>query len=153
MVGIGGIGMSGIAELLQGSGYAVSGSDLVASPATARLRSVGVRVAEGHAAAHVGAPDVVVTSSAVPSDNPELAEARRRRIPIVGRGAMLAELTKRKRTIAVAGSHGKTTTTSMLALILDAAGLDPTAVIGGGGRRPGWQRPAGKRALHGRRSR
>jgi UDP-N-acetylmuramate--alanine ligase len=131
MVGIGGIGMSGIAELLQGAGYAVSGSDLVASPATARLRSVGVRVAEGHAAAHVGAPDVVVTSSAVPSDNPELAEARRRRIPIVGRGAMLAELTKRKRTIAVAGSHGKTTTTSMLALILDAAGLDPTAVIGG----------------------
>ena len=131
MVGIGGIGMSGIAELLQGAGYEVSGSDLAASPATARLRSAGIRVAEGHAAAHVGAPDVVVVSSAVPPDNPELAEAARRRIPIVGRGAMLAELTKRKRTVAVAGSHGKTTTTSMLALILGAAGLDPTAVIGG----------------------
>ena len=131
MVGIGGIGMSGIAELLHGAGYEVSGSDLETSRATARLRSIGIRVAEGHAAAHVGAPDVVVVSSAVPPDNPELVEAARRRIPIVGRGAMLAELTKRKRAVAVAGSHGKTTTTSMLALILEAAGLDPTVVIGG----------------------
>ncbi|MYD88064.1 MAG: UDP-N-acetylmuramate--L-alanine ligase, partial [Acidobacteria bacterium] len=114
MVGIGGIGMSGIAELLHGAGYEVSGSDLETSRATARLRSIGIRVAEGHAAAHVGAPDVVVVSSAVPPDNPELVEAERRRIPIVGRGAMLAELTKRKRAVAVAGSHGKTTTTSML---------------------------------------
>lgn len=131
MVGIGGIGMSGIAELLQGAGYEVGGSDLAASPVTARLRSAGIPVAEGHAAAHVGAPDVVVVSSAVPADNPELAEAGRRGIPVVGRGAMLAELTKRKRTVAVAGSHGKTTTTAMLALVLAAAGLDPTAVVGG----------------------
>ena len=131
MVGIGGIGMSGIAELLQGAGYEVSGSDLAASPVTARLRSAGIRVAEGHAAAHVGAPDVVVISSAIPADNAEVAEAARRRIPIVGRGAMLAELTKHKRTVAVAGSHGKTTTTSMVAVVLQAAGLDPTAVIGG----------------------
>ena len=131
MVGIGGIGMSGIAELLHGAGYEVSGSDLAASPITAQLRSAGIRVAEGHAAAHVGAPDVVVVSSAVPADNPELAEAERRGIPVVGRGALLAELTKRKRTVAVAGSHGKTTTTSMVALVLEAAGLDPTAVIGG----------------------
>ena len=131
MVGIGGIGMSGIAEILQGAGYEVSGSDLAMSPVTARLRSAGIRVAAGHAAAHVGEPDVVVVSSAVPPDNPELAEAQRRQIPIVGRGAMLAELTRRKRTVAVAGSHGKTTTTSMVALVLEAAGLDPTAVIGG----------------------
>ena len=131
MVGIGGIGMSGIAELLQGAGYEVTGSDLASSAATVRLRSAGIRVAEGHAAAHVGEPDVVVVSSAVPGDNPELVEARRRRIPVVGRGVMLAELTKRKRTVAVAGSHGKTTTTSMVALVLEAAGLDPTAVIGG----------------------
>ncbi len=131
MVGIGGIGMSGIAELLHGAGYEVSGSDLAASPVTARLRSAGMRVTEGHAAANVGAPDVVVVSSAVPPDNPELAEAERRDIPVVGRGALLAELAKRKRTVAVAGSHGKTTTTSMVALVLAAAGLDPTAVIGG----------------------
>ena len=131
MVGIGGIGMSGIAELLQGAGYEVGGSDLAASPVTARLRSAGIRVAEGHAAAHLAAPDLVVASSAVPADNPELAEAGRRGIPVVGRGAMLAELTKRKRTVAVAGSHGKTTTTAMLALALAAAGLDPTAVVGG----------------------
>ena len=131
MVGIGGIGMSGIAELLQGAGYEVSGSDLATSPVTARLRAAGIRVAEGHAAAHVGAPDLVVVSSAVPPDNPELAEAERRRIPVVGRGALLAELTRRKRTVAVAGSHGKTTTTAMVALVLEAAGLDPTAVVGG----------------------
>ena len=131
MVGIGGIGMSGIAELLHGAGYEVSGSDLAASPVTARLRSAGVPIAEGHAAANVGAPDVVVVSSAVRPDNLEMVEAERRGIPIVGRGAMLAELAKRKRTVAVAGSHGKTTTTSMVALVLAAAGLDPTAVIGG----------------------
>ena len=131
MVGIGGIGMSGIAELLQGAGCEVSGSDLAVSPAAARLRAVGIRVAEGHSAAHVGTPDLVVVSSAVPPDNPELTEAARRRIPILGRGAMLAELTRHKRAVAVAGSHGKTTTTSMVALVLEAAGLDPTAVIGG----------------------
>ena len=131
MVGIGGIGMSGIAELLQGAGYEVTGSDLASSAATLRLRSAGIRVAEGHAAAHVEEPDVVVVSSAVPADNPELVEAGRRRIPVVGRGLMLAELTKRKRAVAVAGSHGKTTTTSMVALVLEAAGFDPTAVVGG----------------------
>lgn len=131
MVGIGGIGMSGIAELLRGAGYEVSGSDLAASPAVARLRAAGIPVSEGHAAANVGAPDVVVVSSAVPPGNPELAAARRRRVPVVGRGALLAELTKHKRAVAVAGSHGKTTTSAMVALVLEAAGLDPTAVIGG----------------------
>ena len=130
-VGIGGIGMSGIAELLSNLGYAVSGSDLRASEATERLRGLGVRVAEGHDAANVGDAEVVVYSSAVRPDNPELAAARRRRIPVIPRAEMLAELMRLRSGIAVAGAHGKTTTTSMVALVLERAGLDPTAVIGG----------------------
>ena len=124
--------MSGIAELLANLGYVVSGSDARRSDVTARLESAcGVRVYEGHDAAHVGDADVVVYSSAVRPDNPELAEARRRGIPVIPRAEMLAELMRLKFSIAVAGSHGKTTTTSMIALVLERAGLDPTAVIGG----------------------
>jgi len=130
-VGIGGIGMSGIAELLSNLGYAVSGSDLRASEATERLRGLGVRVAEGHDAANVGDAEVVVYSSAVRPDNPEIADARRRRIPVIPRAEMLAELMRLRSGIVVAGAHGKTTTTSMVALVLERAGLDPTAVIGG----------------------
>ncbi len=131
MVGIGGIGMSGIAEHLHTLGYEVDGSDLVASDAVRRLRAVGINVFEAHAASQVGAAELVVVSSAVPDDNPEVVEARRRQIPVVGRGAMLAELARLKRSVAIAGSHGKTTTSSMVALVLEAAGLDPTVVIGG----------------------
>jgi UDP-N-acetylmuramate--alanine ligase len=130
-VGIGGIGMSGIAELLSNLGYAVSGSDLKASEVTARLQSLGVRLSVGHDAAHVGDADVVVYSSAVRPDNPEIADAHRRRIPVIPRAEMLAELMRLRSGIAVAGAHGKTTTTSMVALVLERAGLDPTAVIGG----------------------
>jgi UDP-N-acetylmuramate--alanine ligase len=130
-VGIGGIGMSGIAELLSNLGYAVTGSDQKASEVTARLQSLGVRVSVGHDAAHVGDADVVVYSSAVRPDNPEIADAHRRRIPVIPRAEMLAELMRLRTGIAVAGAHGKTTTTSMVALVLERAGLDPTAVIGG----------------------
>jgi UDP-N-acetylmuramate--alanine ligase len=130
-VGIGGIGMSGIAELLANLGYAVSGSDARRSPTTARLEQLGVTVFEGHAAAHVGDADVVVFSSAVKPANPELVEAQRRGIPVIARAEMLAELMRLRFAIAVAGSHGKTTTTSMIALVMERAGLDPTAVIGG----------------------
>jgi UDP-N-acetylmuramate--alanine ligase len=130
-VGIGGIGMSGIAELLSNLGYAVSGSDQKMSEVTARLQALGVRVAAGHDASHVGNADVVVYSSAVRPDNPEIAGAHRRRIPVIPRAEMLAELMRLRSGIAVAGAHGKTTTTSMIALVLERAGLDPTAVIGG----------------------
>ena len=131
-VGIGGIGMSGIAELLANLGYIVSGSDAKRSEATARLeQTFGVVVMEGHAAANVGNADVVVYSSAVRAGNPELVEARERGIPVIPRAEMLAELMRLRFSIAVAGSHGKTTTTSMIALVLERAGLDPTAVIGG----------------------
>lgn len=131
-VGIGGIGMSGIAELLANLGYAVSGSDRRASSVTARLRErCGVLVHEGHAGSHVGDADVVVVSSAVPANNPEVVEARARGIPVIPRAEMLAELMRLRFSIAVAGAHGKTTTTSMIAYVLEQAGLDPTAVIGG----------------------
>jgi UDP-N-acetylmuramate--alanine ligase len=130
-VGIGGIGMSGIAELLANQGYAVSGSDARASDVTRRLETLGVRVLTGHAAEHVGDADVVVVSSAVRPTNPEVVAARARAIPVIPRAEMLAELMRLKQGIAVAGAHGKTTTTSMVALLLDRAGLDPTAVIGG----------------------
>ena len=131
MVGIGGIGMSGIAGLLVTRGFEVTGSDLVNSSTVMRLRDSGVQVFEGHATSNLQDPDLVVVSSAVPDDNPELTEASRRQIPVVGRGAILAELAKEKRVVAVAGSHGKTTTTSMIAFVLKELGLDPTAVIGG----------------------
>src|SRR5438046_5315604 len=130
-VGIGGIGMSGIAEVLLNLGYKVSGSDLKASDLTRRLESLGGRIAAGHAAENVGDADVVVISSAVKAHNPEVVEARRRRIPVIPRAEMLAELMRMKFGVAVAGSHGKTTTTSLVATVLGAAGLDPTAVIGG----------------------
>jgi UDP-N-acetylmuramate--alanine ligase len=130
-IGVGGIGMSGIAELLANLGYVVTGSDERTSPVTARLAGVGVQVHEGHAARHVVGADVVVVSSAVRATNPEVVEALRRHIPVIPRAEMLAELMRLKVAIAVAGAHGKTTTTSMIALVLERAGLDPTAVIGG----------------------
>ena len=130
-VGIGGIGMSGIAELLANLGYEVSGSDARRSDVTSRLETLGVTIAAGHDAGHVGSADVVVVSSAIGQDNPEVAEARRRHVPVIPRAEMLAELMRLRYGIAVAGAHGKTTTTSMVALVLDRAGLDPTAVIGG----------------------
>jgi UDP-N-acetylmuramate--alanine ligase len=130
-VGIGGIGMSGIAELLKNLGYAVSGSDEKRSVVTDRLASLGITVSIGHQTANVGDSDVVVVSSAVRASNPEVVEAKRRQVPVIPRAEMLAELMRLRFSIAVAGAHGKTTTTSMIALVLERAGLDPTAVIGG----------------------
>ena len=130
-VGIGGIGMSGIAELLLNLGYEVSGSDLRNNETTQRLSSLGGRILLGHQGEHLQDADVVVISSAVRWDNPEVIEARKRAIPVIPRAEMLAELMRLKYGVAVAGSHGKTTTTSMIAAILDRAGMDPTVVIGG----------------------
>ncbi len=130
-VGIGGIGMSGIAEVLLNLGYAVSGSDLKESEITRHLAGLGGRVFQGHAAENLGDADVVVVSSAVRRDNPEVAAARARQIPVIPRAEMLAELMRLKHGVAIAGSHGKTTTTSMAAHLLAHAGLDPTAVVGG----------------------
>jgi UDP-N-acetylmuramate--alanine ligase len=134
-IGIGGIGMSGIAEILLTMGYAVSGSDLRRSAVTDRLANMGAAIYEGHAAMNAAASDVVVTSSAVPATNPEVLEARARKIPVIQRAEMLAELMRLKYGIAVAGMHGKTTTTSMIAAVLGAGGgegnLDPTVVVGG----------------------
>jgi len=130
-VGVGGIGMCGLAELLQSQAYHVSGTDLREGPTVARLRELGVRVEVGHRAEHVGDADVVVFSSAVPPDNPELRYAEAHKIPVIGRAEMLAEVMRLKDGIAVAGTHGKTTTTSLIAHVLGSAGLDPTAVIGG----------------------
>jgi UDP-N-acetylmuramate--alanine ligase len=130
-IGIGGIGMSGIAEILLTMGYAVSGSDLRRSAVTDRLCGMGARVFEGHVASNVSACDVVVASSAVSATNPEVVEARSRKIPVIPRAEMLAELMRLKYGIAVAGMHGKTTTTSMIAAVLGGGGLDPTIVVGG----------------------
>ncbi len=130
-VGIGGIGMSGIAEVLLNLGYTISGSDLSQSDITQRLAALGARICPGHNASHLSDADVVVTSTAVKSDNPEVMEAHRRNIPVIPRAEMLAELLKMKFSIAVSGSHGKTTTTSMVATVLASGGLDPTMVIGG----------------------
>jgi UDP-N-acetylmuramate--alanine ligase len=130
-VGIGGIGMSGIAEVLLNLGYTVSGSDLRPSAVTRRLGELGAQVSEGHAAEQVEDAQVIVTSTAIRDDNPEVQEARRRGIPVIPRAEMLAELMRLKYGVAVAGSHGKTTTTSMVALVLDRGGLDPTVVLGG----------------------
>lgn len=129
--GIGGIGMSGIAEVLLNLGYQISGSDLKLTPITERLASMGARIFEGHAASNVSGARALVVSSAVDEQNPEVQEARRLQIPVIPRGELLAELARLKFGIAVAGSHGKTTTTSMTAAILSHAGLDPTVVVGG----------------------
>ncbi len=130
-VGIGGVGMSGIAEILIALGFRVSGSDLRESGTTGRLRDMGARIWIGHSRTHLEKADVVVASSAVSPDNPEILEARDRHIPVIPRAEMLAELMRMQTSIAVAGMHGKTTTTSMIAAILSAAQLDPTVVIGG----------------------
>jgi UDP-N-acetylmuramate--alanine ligase len=130
-VGIGGIGMSGIAEILHNQGYTVQGSDIADNANVARLRRKGIHIAIGHAADNLGAAGVVVVSSAVKADNPELVAARARLVPVVRRAEMLAELMRLKNAIAIGGTHGKTTTTSMIAALLDGAGLDPTVINGG----------------------
>ncbi len=130
-VGIGGAGMSGIAEILHNLGYTVSGSDQSASETSRRLASLGIRVAIGHDAQHIAGAQAVVTSTAVKGDNPEVIAARARRVPVVPRAVMLAELMRLKKGIAIAGTHGKTTTTSLVTSVLAAAGVDPTFVIGG----------------------
>src|ERR1700675_4514874 len=130
-VGIGGIGMSGIAELLLNLGYKVSGSDLKSSPVTQRLAGLGAAIFEGHQADNIAGAEVVVASSAIASSNPEVSQAHQRHIPVIQRAEMLAELMRLKYGIAIAGMHGKTTTTSMVAAVLAAGGLDPTVVVGG----------------------
>jgi UDP-N-acetylmuramate--alanine ligase len=130
-IGIGGIGMSGIAEILLNLGMKVSGSDLKHSPVTDRLAQLGATICEGHNAANVAGATVVVTSSAVNATNPEVVEAHTRKIPVIQRAEMLAELMRLKYGIAIAGMHGKTTTTSMVAAVLSAGGLDPTVIVGG----------------------
>ncbi len=130
-VGVGGSGMSGIAEVLLNLGYTISGSDLADSATLRRLAGLGIRTFVGHEAAHIAGADAVVTSTAVKADNPEVLAARERKIPVVPRALMLAELMRLKQGIAIAGTHGKTTTTSLAASVLAAAGLDPTFVIGG----------------------
>ncbi|MFW6367024.1 MAG: UDP-N-acetylmuramate--L-alanine ligase [Spirochaetota bacterium] len=130
-IGIGGVGMSGIAEILVGLGFSVSGSDLRPSDTTRRLESLGVTVFTGHSSSNIGDYNVVITSSAIDPSNPEIVEARRRKIPIIHRSEMLAELVRLKHGIGVAGTHGKTTTSSMLSSVLWSCGIKPTSVIGG----------------------
>ena len=130
-VGIGGVGMSGIAEVLSNLGYEVSGSDLRESPAVIRLRGLGIDIVIGHNVANVANVDVLVTSSAIDPENPEIVEAKRKGIPVVPRAMMLSELMRFKQGIAIAGTHGKTTTTSLVASVLAESGMDPTYVIGG----------------------
>lgn len=131
MVGIGGAGMSGIAEVLLSEGYGISGSDVADSAVVRHLRELGATVAMGHAAENVGNVQVLVKSTAIAEDNPEVVEARRRNIAVIPRAEMLAELMRLRQGVAIAGTHGKTTTTSLTASIFDAAGLDPTVIIGG----------------------
>lgn len=130
-VGIGGIGMSGIAEVLANQGYRIQGSDAVEGANLKRLRDMGIRIFVGHAAENLGEAEVVVVSTAIKRDNPELAAARERRLPVVRRAEMLAELMRLKQCVAIAGTHGKTTTTSLVATLLDAGGFDPTVINGG----------------------
>src|ERR1700682_3716535 len=129
--GIGGIGMSGIAEVLLNLGYTISGSDLKKTPINQKLGAMDAKIHEGHAAANIDGAKALVVSSAVDEQNPEVQEARRLQIPVIPRGELLAELMRLKYGIAVAGSHGKTTTTSMVATVLSQAGLDPPVVVGG----------------------
>src|SRR4051812_40585369 len=129
--GIGGIGMSGIAEILLNLGYQISGSDVKLTPITERLAARGARVVEGHDAANIKGAKALVVSSAIDESNPEVQEARRQQIPVIPRGELLAELMRLKFGIAIAGSHGKTTTTSMVAAMMSFAGMDPTVVVGG----------------------
>src|SRR4030088_2958631 len=130
-VGIGGIGMSGIAEVLLNLGYPVQGSDASESANVLRLRGKGALIHIGHNGEHLGTAQVVVVSTAIKRDNPELVAARHKRLPVVRRAEMLAELMRLKSCVAIAGTHGKTTTTSMVAALLDAGGLDPTVINGG----------------------
>ena len=130
-VGIGGAGMSGIAEVLLNMGYTISGSDLAANSATQRLSMLGARIHMGHAASHIEGADCIVTSTAVKADNPEVMAAHAKLLPVVPRAVMLAELMRMKKGIAIAGTHGKTTTTSLVSSVVASAGLDPTFVIGG----------------------
>ena len=130
-VGVGGSGMSGIAEVLLNLGYEISGSDLSDSATLRRLAGLGIKTHVGHSAANVAGADAVVTSTAVQADNPEVVTAREKHIPVVPRAVMLAELMRLKQGIAIAGTHGKTTTTSLVASVLAEAGLDPTFVISG----------------------
>src|SRR6201995_385206 len=130
-IGIGGAGMSGIAEVLKNLGYGVSGSDKSESAVTRRLTDLGIKIFKGHAASNVADADVIVVSSAIKADNAELIAARERRVPVVPRAEMLGELMRFRRGVAVAGTHGKTTTTSLVASVLAEGGLDPTFVIGG----------------------
>ena len=131
LVGIGGAGMGGIAEVLINQGFCVSGSDLKPNAVTQQLQVLGATVYFGHDAMHIDGADVVVMSSAIAVENPEIVEARARRIPVVPRAEMLAELMRFRHGIAIAGTHGKTTTTSLVASVLAEGGLDPTFVIGG----------------------
>src|ERR1700686_259922 len=130
-VGIGGIGMSGIAEVLVNLGYTVTGSDVADSANVKRLRDKGIKVAIGHRSENIDGADVLVVSSAIKPDNPELVAARAKRLPVVRRAEMLAELMRLKSCVAIAGTHGKTTTTSLVAALFDAGGLDPTVINGG----------------------
>ena len=144
-VGLGGSGMSGIAEVLFNLGYHISGSDLSDSPTLRRLQALGIATHLGHAAAHIDGADAVVTSTAVKADNPEVLAARAKKIPVVPRALMLAELMRLKQGIAIAGTHGKTTTTSLVTSVLAEGGLDPTFVIGGtpssAAANTSWSRP------------
>ncbi len=130
-IGIGGTGMCGIAEILHNSGYGITGSDLKKNEASARLEELGVEIKYSHLPENVNGSDVVITSSAVTDDNPEVIEARSRKIPVIRRAEMLSELMRMKFSIAVAGTHGKTTTSSMIGHLLKAGGLDPTVIVGG----------------------
>ncbi|MAS81096.1 MAG: UDP-N-acetylmuramate--L-alanine ligase, partial [Legionellales bacterium] len=130
-IGIGGAGMGGIAEVLKNIGYEISGSDIKESTITKRLKSLGIQISIGHSAKNIKETDVVVITSVIDENNEEICEARKNRIPIVGRAEMLAELMRFSPGIAIAGTHGKTTTTSLVASVLAEGGLDPTYIIGG----------------------
>ena len=130
-VGIGGAGMSGIAEVMHNMGFDITGSDLKKSEITVYLESLGIKISYGHSPKNVKGAEVIVTSTAIPENNPEVIAAKEKGIPVIKRAEMLAELMRMKYSVAVSGAHGKTTTTSMIAAIMETAGLDPTVVVGG----------------------